>query len=38
VEKCTKRIVPMSITEGGGEEDQINSIPEVVFFKTWACG
>jgi hypothetical protein len=38
VEKCTKNIVPMFVTQGGGQEDQINSIPELVFFKTGARG
>ena len=38
VDKCTKNIVPMSVTQGGGQEDQINSFPELVFFKTGAHG
>jgi delta-aminolevulinic acid dehydratase/porphobilinogen synthase len=38
VEKRAKSIVPMSVTEGSGEKEQINSIPELVFFKTGAPG
>jgi hypothetical protein len=38
VEKCTKNIVPMLVTQGGGQEDQINSIPKLVFFKIGARG
>jgi hypothetical protein len=31
-------LLPMSVTKGGGQKDQINSIPELVFFKTLAIG
>jgi hypothetical protein len=30
--------LPTSITKGGGQKDQTNSIPELVFFKTLAIG
>jgi hypothetical protein len=36
VEKRAKHIVPMCVTEGGGEKEQINSILELVFFKIGA--
>jgi hypothetical protein len=31
-------LLPTSVTEGGGQKDQINNIPELVFFKTGASG
>jgi hypothetical protein len=31
-------LLPTSVTKGGGQNDQINSIPELVFFKTLAIG
>jgi hypothetical protein len=31
-------LLPMSVTKGGGQKDQINRIPELVFFKTLAIG
>jgi hypothetical protein len=31
-------LLPTSVTKGGGQKDQINSILELVFFKTGASG